>query len=527
LTDATGMARCDRRTATGLALALVLLAGVPARGGGRRDPRQQARTLTALARARFGTLSAGERTLLRGAPFPELAWIGPDSDPDSPANDPAHAEDWGPERSVRAVLLRWLYADPDATRFLDPSGLGLAGARVVGPLDLSYVKADKPLTIVGCYVPDGIDLRFAHLQSLDVRGSVTGAIAADRSELAGDLAVRSSTSGALGLFRAHVGGNVDCTGSTVRAGGQAAVNAVASTIAGDVIFHEGFTADGTVDVRLARVGQSLSFNHAAFVGAGETGLDAERASIGGTLYWVDVGHTPTTRLDLENARADALWDDEASWPVSGKLAIDGFTYGEIAGGPGDAESRLRWLARRDVDQAPQPYAQLAKILHESGRETDATDVLIAREEMLRRDARMGRAERLWNLMLEATIGYGYRPLRALWWIAAFVVLGTLLFGVGYRTGIVMPTDEAAYRAFVSSRAAPPHYPPFHAFVYALETFMPVVELDQGAYWRPNPRHGAGRRSSRLLRWYLWLHVLAGWTLTPLFFAGISGLVRPG
>ena len=30
----------------------------------------------------------------------------------------------------------------------------------------------------------------------------------------------------------------------------------------------------------------------------------------------------------------------------------------------------------------------------------------------------------------------------------------------------------------------------------------------------------------LLRWYLWFHVLAGWTLTPLFFAGLSGLVRP-
>jgi hypothetical protein len=56
--------------------------------------------------------------------------------------------------------------------------------------------------------------------------------------------------------------------------------------------------------------------------------------------------------------------------------------------------------------------------------------------------------------------------------------------------------------------------------------MPVVELDQGSYWRPNPLHGAGGRP-RLLRWYLWLHILAGWTLTPLFFAGISGLVRPG
>jgi len=36
----------------------------------------------------------------------------------------------------------------------------------------------------------------------------------------------------------------------------------------------------------------------------------------------------------------------------------------------------------------------------------------------------------------------------------------------------------------------------------------------------------GIRTGRLLRWYLWFHILAGWTLTPLFFAGLSGLVRP-
>jgi len=31
--------------------------------------------------------------------------------------------------------------------------------------------------------------------------------------------------------------------------------------------------------------------------------------------------------------------------------------------------------------------------------------------------------------------------------------------------------------------------------------------------------------ARLLRWYLWLHILAGWTVTPLLFAGLSGLLR--
>ena len=366
---------CTPLALAGIVVALVLPPVLPARGAVPDSPEQQAEVLANLARARFGTLSAAERTLVLSAPFRELAWVGPDSDPDNPANDATHGENWGPERSVRAAILRWLYTDSDVNRFLDPSGLGVAGARIEGKLDLSYVKADKPLTIVRCYIPDGIDVTFSHLQSFEVRGSSTGPIAADMSELAGDLAVRFGTYGSLSLSRARIGGNLDCTGSTLLSGGQRSVNAVGSTIAGDMIFHDGFTTDGIVDLRLARVGQSLSFHRAIFSGPDDTGLNAERASIGGTLYWVDIRHTPNT----------------------------------------------------------QP----------------------------------------------------------------------------------------------------------HAFVYALENFLPVVELYQGEYWRPNPLHGTKGRSrilgrefdfglvpGRLLRWYLWFHILAGWTLTPLLFAGLSGLVRP-
>jgi hypothetical protein len=523
----------------GLATALVVCLPLPLSAAAPTSPVQQAERIATLARARFGPLSAAELTVVRSAPRRELAWVGPDSNPDDPANDPTHGDHWGPERRVRAGLLRWLYTDPEVSRLVDPSGLGIAGASITGTLDLSYVKADTPITLVRCYMPDGIDLTFAHLQSLEVRSSATGPISADLSELAGDLSVRFGTSGRLSLFRSRIGGNLDCTGSTFLSGGHETVNAVESTIAGDAVFHDGFTTDGVVDFRLARLGQSLSFHSAVFSGTAETGLNAERAVIGGTLYWVAIQHTPRTQLDLENTKADALWDDEASWPAPGMLTIDGFVYNEFAGGPADADARLRWLKLQSPGYRPQPYRQVATVLRTSGRETGATDVLIAKEEVLRREAGLGRMERAWNRMLDVTIGYGYRPLRALWWMAGFVVVGTVLFGLGYLARIVTPTDAAAYQAFVESGTAPPHYPPFNAFVYSLENFLPVVALHQGEYWRPNPLHSTkGHASSRgngsavgigagtLLRWYLWFHILAGWTLTPLFFAGLSGLVRP-
>jgi mannose-1-phosphate guanylyltransferase len=210
-----------------------------------------------------------------------------------------------------------------------------------------------------------------------------------------------------------------------------------------------------------------------------------------------------------------MWDDPASWPSAGNLTLNGFAYSELLGGPTDATSRLRWLRLEPQGYWPQPYRQLGKVLRGQGHDSDATDVAIESLVEQRRTAGLPRLERLWNRLLEVTIGYGYRPLRALWWIAAFVVFGTILFGCGHWLRLITPTEEAAYERFVETGEPPPHYPPFNAFVYSLENFLPVVELGQDPHWRPNPHHGLGgfiHRSAHgltpgtipaaLLRWYV-------------------------
>ncbi len=491
-----------------------------------------------MAQRKFGaSLSAAERKLLRAAPLRDVPWLGPSDDPDNAANDTAHAENWGAERTVRAELIAWLLSDPDASRFVHPSGLALAGARIKGTLDLSYATVDKPLTLIRCYVPDGINLLAAHLQEITVRRSRTGAVFGNNAVIRGDATFILGDFGPVSFMRARIDGTLDFTGARILEAGEDSVNLVEANVAGDVLFHDGFTTDGIVYARLVKIGHDLSVHGAEFGGDGE--LDAERAVIDGTLYWVEVKHTATTVLDLEDARAGAIWDDEASWPAAGNLVINGFVYGDIAGGPSDAPSRLRWIALQPPEWHPQPYRQLAKVLSEMGRDDGATRVRIAKEIAQRRLGHESIAQRAWSLMLEYTIGFGYQPLRALWWIAGFVGLGAILFGWGYRMRIITPTEEAAYREFVASGEAPPHYPVFHPLVYSLENFLPVVELHQDKYWRPNPRHSVRGRTkrdgeapeasslpSRLLRYYLWVHILAGWTITPLLFAGLSGLVRP-
>jgi hypothetical protein len=209
----------------------------------------------------------------------------------------------------------------------------------------------------------------------------------------------------------------------------------------------------------------------------------------------------------------------------------GFVYSAISGGQADAQSRLEWLARQPSGYRPQPYGQLARVLRDHDSDVGAVDVMIADENARWRESGLGWGERVWRGMLDATIGYGYRPMRALWWILSFVALGTITFGWGYRERAITPTDPAAYDGFVKSGDLPRHYPPFNAVIYSLENFLPLVDLHQGTYWRPNPHHGSGGKqralSGRLLRWYLWAHILAGWVLTPLLAAGLSGLVRPG
>jgi hypothetical protein len=494
--------------------------------------------LDAMAQKKFGaSINAAERKLLHSASLRGVPWFGPNDDPHSVANDPTEGEDWGADRTVRAEFIEWLVSDPQPSQFVHPSGLALAGARIVGRLDLSYTTVDKPLTLIRCYVPAGINMLSAHLQDITVRRSHTGPVFGDMAIFRGDASFLTGDYGPISFMRARIDGTLDFTGARILKVEDDAVNLVEAIVGGDVLFHDGFTTDGTVYARLAKVGHDLSFHRAEFRGDGE--LDAERAAIYGTLYWVDTKHTPKTMLDLEDAHAGAIWDDEASWPASGNLMVNGFVYGEIAGGPSDGPSRLRWLALRPPEYHPQPFRQLAKVLSEMGHDDGAIQVRIAKELAQRRFGHESVAQRAWSLMLQYTIGFGYQPLRALWWIAGFVGLGTILFAWGYWVHIITPTEEAAYRDFVASGEAPPHYPVFNPLIYSLENFLPVVELHQDNYWRPNPRHRvAGRAtcsgelgdpssvSSRLLRYYLWLHILAGWTITPLLFAGLSGLVRP-
>ncbi len=243
------------------------------------------------------------------------------------------------------------------------------------------------------------------------------------------------------------------------------------------------------------------------------------------------------RLTLTNATIGALADESTAWPQLGNLILDGFVYGRFSGpAPKDSKSRLGWLALQ-VPFAPQPYRQVAQVLMDEGETQGSVKVLYEMERQIR-----ARENRWWrtyvvNPVMRSTIGYGYYPTKAFWWLAGIVLLGFALYGFGYRLGSVAPTDSAAYAVFKGTQQLPAHYQGFNAFIYSIENSLPFVKLGQIDRWQvdPHPQRGVWRvpvsslgvwmSFAGLLRCYQWVQILSGWILGTLFIAGVTGVTR--
>ncbi len=67
------------------------------------------------------------------------------------------------------------------------------------------------------------------------------------------------------------------------------------------------------------------------------------------------------------------------------------------------------------------------------------------------------------------------------------------------------------------------YPHFNAFLYSLDTLVPLVDfnLNQKKYWYPNSNSPWGI----WLYLYLIFHTIAGWVLASLLAASLAGVIK--
>ncbi|MEU7406052.1 oxidoreductase [Streptomyces sp. NPDC044948] len=275
-------------------------------------------------------------------------------------------------------------------------------------------------------------------------------------------------------------------------------NAVASTLD----FSDGFTANGTTRLRGARISDNVTFAGAVLNGP----PDGTSPSLAAPLMQaVDFDFTlaqpPSGSVDLRGAQVSNLHDGDHVWPDV--VELDGFVYGSIkvskdgerreaVGRRDSVAGRVAWV-RRSPGYNPQPYEQLASWYRRAGHDDDARRVLLAKQRHRRRT--LPWVARMWGNLLDATVGYGYRPWLAGVWLLALTLLGTLSFGAHSPSPVKQ--GEGA---------------PFQPLVYTLDLLIPIGGLGQRTAWYW-PNDG--------LQWLAYLLIAFGWVLTTAVIAGVT------
>ncbi len=348
-----------------------------------------------------------------------------------------------------------------------------------------------------------------------------------------------SAEGEVRLLGAEIGGDLACVRGTMKNAAQKdvegsgdALSADGIRVTGHVFLGNGFSAEGEVRLLGAEIGGDLACR-----GGGFTHISAQTAVIKGKLIWDFIINAQNAELDLTNASADSIMDDEPSWPAQGKLSINGFAYGRIYGDAVTAEKRLEWVRRQDPF-VTQPYRQLAKVLRETGDEDGAQRVLFEMEDRLWSE-NPSWTERFGRGPMRLAVGYGRYPMRSLWWLAGLAGVGWILYRRAHIHGEIVPKEKEAYEFFKPNREPPAHTVRFSPLMYSVENSLPLVNLGQNDNWQPEPPAPASRQPGeklfawlhrritwrRFLVWFLWFQILLGWLLATLFVGGVTGIIR--
>lgn len=224
------------------------------------------------------------------------------------------------------------------------------------------------------------------------------AIDASNSDVKDDLTVCCDfeAHGAVMLDNTTIGKNLTAIGGRFINPNNVALSAVGLSAA-NVTFAPGFEhpsedpeVDGVLDFTTAQVHNNFAVVRAKFRGKSleRHGFIGGGLDVGKGFVWREVTLENGAFLDLRGSHIGGLCDDEKSWPIAGKLLIDGLVYGGFCGeiptapieqtaSPTDAASRLNWL-RLQPGFFPQPYKQLANWMRENGDDAGAAKVLAAK-----------------------------------------------------------------------------------------------------------------------------------------------------
>ncbi|GAA0206706.1 hypothetical protein GCM10010492_00140 [Saccharothrix mutabilis subsp. mutabilis] len=348
--------------------------------------------------------------------------------------------------------------------------------------------------------------------------------------------------GAVVLSGACVEGDLDCAGGRFTNPAGESITAIGLTVERDLLMSDGFVADGVVDLAGAEVHGCLVWSGGRFTNRSRA-IRADRAEVGhsakldglhadgpvlmrgmriaGNLDIADarisddetalvlegttvrgrlrVGFTtkPAGGVDLRYASAGQLDDRDCKWPD--RLRLTEFVYKALPVNGLSRAVRVQCLRGGAEEYVPQVYLQLAKVYEAAGKHDDAKHVLIAGQDAGRRAGRgvRGAIDRALGFVLKWTVGYGYRPLWVLYWVAALTVVGAVAAAVAHPDGF--------------RRAKADLDVGFEPVLYTLDLLLPVVNLRQRELWVP-------------VGWVLWgssVFTALGWVLAICLVTGLG------
>lgn len=448
--------------------------------------------------------------------------------------------DWGPERTVRAEVIRALLIDGPRQAGETPV-LRLYGARISGKLDLEYAEVAGAIHLWSCYFDGELDLYGAQLRQLNLGWSVLPDLYGTGLRVDGSVRMTGvRVRGAIRLGGARIAGAFFLDGARVGEGGAAhafeepvlALNR--ATIDGDLHADGGFTAHGTVRLAGAVVAGTVTFDdallsnpggtalHASNLGVGDNlhamrltahgrlnlpgaripgqfnlegarlsnpGGTALRASIVGGTLWLDGAAPVEGLITLRGCQLDLLYIAPETWPD--QVRLDGLTYSRL--GPHEpAERRLQVLERDTEGYVPYAYEQLAAAYRRIGDDVAARTVQLAKQR--RHRTTLAWYAKAWGYLQDVTVGYGFRPTRAAIWLLSLLLAGSVAYAVREPTAL-----------------KPKEAPEFSPVFYTLDLLLPIIDFGQ--------EHAYAARGA--YQWLGYALVILGWTLATTIAAGIT------
>jgi hypothetical protein len=219
-------------------------------------------------------------------------------------------------------------------------------------------------------------------------------------------------------------------------------------------------------------------------------------------------------------REGECWEDDEEHDWQFRPQLEGFVFDIISGD--NVKDRLKsWLPKDS--SLPDLYKQLAEAYRRQGNEQAARAVAINKERARRtaiaeQQAHLAKnlsmpfsylrflrcvTQQAWSAALRGTIGYGYRPARALIPLVVLILVGSLLFDIAYPT-LLRPMKSNSTESS-----------DFNSFRYTVDLLLPVANFKQRDYFV----------ASGWVAWVAFMFIFAGWLLAAIVVAGLAGVFK--